>query len=405
MSSFQYVRVSNIERDACRTTEAVRGSEDKDETAAVAIVPGYASGMKVAFDRCREWKKHPEPVTAASSRSPLNDSHGRAGWAGRCEGETEQMTTTLVEELVAAEEPSTEFRSIWTDLRQVAFDQGFLDVKGTTVRYIRSGAGNARKLVMLPGTGGHAETFAPNLGPLGAEFEVWAIDIPGCGYSDKPAGPESYDGFYMADFLKDMAEVIGAETLCLAGCSVGALAAVRTALAHPDLVEKIILVSPSGLTPNEDDEWYQLWHLPDIIEAMGDAAEARKEIVQEPTWEAAKTILTSLIPDARRLPDDFIAARLDVNRQPQAHDVFTKVYWWTDHDIRLANGFSREDLAGLTTPVMGVCEFDDRMLPIVNAMFEVLPNAKLYRVEGVGHWAHYEAPGQFNAWALEFLHS
>lgn len=313
------------------------------------------------------------------------------------------MGSTLVEEVVKAAEPSAEFRSIWTDLRNVPFEQGWLDVKGTKIRYLRSGAGKPRKIIMLPGTSGHAETFVSNLGPLGEQFECWAIDVPGCGYSDKP-DVASYDGRYVAAFLKDMAEVIGAGQVDLVGCSVGSWAAILTAHLYPDLVRRLILVSPAGgPVPDEDDEWYEFWHLPNIVTAMGNGAGPRREIVQEPTWQAAEAILTDLIPDRRRLSDDMIAARLDVNRQPRASEVFAKVNWWVDYDLRQANGLTRDDLRKIQQPVLGVCEIEDRMLPIVQAMFEALPDSKLYRVEGVGHWPHYEAPEQFNTWALEHL--
>jgi 2-hydroxy-6-oxonona-2,4-dienedioate hydrolase len=313
------------------------------------------------------------------------------------------MGSTLVEEIVKAAEPSAEFRSIWTDLRNVAFEQGWLDVKGTKIRYLRSGAGKPRKVIMLPGTGGHAETFAPNLGPLGEQFECWAIDIPGCGYSDKP--DVFYDSRYIAAFLKDMAEVIGAGQVDLVGCSVGSWAALQAAHLYPELVRRVVLVSPGGgPVPDENDEWYEFWNLPDIATAMGGSeGEARREIVKHPTWEAAETILTGLVPDRRRLPDDMIAARLDVNRQPGAADVYQKVNWWVDYDLRQANGLTRDDLRNIQQPVLGVCEVADRVLVIVQAMFEALPNSKLYRVDGVGHWPHYETPDQFNTWALEHL--
>ena len=43
------------------------------------------------------------------------------------------------------------------------------------------------------------------------------------------------------------------------------------------------------------------------------------------------------------------------------------------------------------------------MLPIARAMFECLPDSRLVRIEGVGHWPHYEAPGHFNERVLDLL--
>src|SRR5438034_3551418 len=83
------------------------------------------------------------------------------------------MNGSVAKEVVRAEEPGTEFRSIWTDLRHVPFQQGWLDVKGCRIRYLRSGPSEAPKVIMLAGTGGHAETFVANLGALGKQYDCW----------------------------------------------------------------------------------------------------------------------------------------------------------------------------------------------------------------------------------------
>ena len=308
----------------------------------------------------------------------------------------------LSEEVVTADEPSEEFRSIWTDLRGVAFQQGWLDVSGVNIRYLRSGDPDAPKVVMLAGTGGHAETFAANLGPLGQHFDCWAIDIPGCGYSDKP--DRSYDAINTAAFVKDLAETIGAAQIDIIGVSVGSWSALQAARLYPDLVRKLILLSPAGgPKPDPEDPWYELWELKDIRSALGTEGNARLEIAEAPSWEAAETILTGLMPDRRRLADDMIAARFDVNRQPGVLAVFDTINWWMDYDARQANSLTREQLRAMEQPVLGFCEHEDRMLTLVQAMFAAIPNSRLIRMAGVGHWPHYEAPAQFNALALEFL--
>jgi 2-hydroxy-6-oxonona-2,4-dienedioate hydrolase len=307
-------------------------------------------------------------------------------------------TEALHEETIHAEEPSGEYRSNWTDLRGVAFSQGWLDVRGVRIRYLRSGDAEAPTVVMLPGTGGHAETFVANLGPLGEAFQCFAIDVPGTGYSDKPDA--LYDAITHADFLQDFAATIRVTRIHLVGCSVGSWTSLRCAIAHPELVERLILVSPAGgPLPEPDDPWYDAWMAPPAMPEMED----RRKIAKEPTWERSEAILRALIPDRRRLTDDIIAARLDVNRQAGAAQAAERVNWWTDHELRIRNSFTREELRSVRQPVLGVCEVNDRLLPMTQAMFRCLSNGRLVRVDGVGHWPHYEAPHQFNDLALEFL--
>src|ERR1700754_1162979 len=72
-----------------------------------------------------------------------------------------------------------DYRSIWMYLKELDFRQGFIEipVNGTTVRTRFAEAGDPAKphVVMLHGTGGHWETFAPNLGALRQHFHCVAI--------------------------------------------------------------------------------------------------------------------------------------------------------------------------------------------------------------------------------------
>lgn len=312
------------------------------------------------------------------------------------------MTVTTggkAEEIVKAEEPSAEFRSLWTDLRGVSFEQGFLDVGGRRIRYLRSGSKGAPKLMMLPGTGGHAETFVANLGPLGQHFECWAIDVPGSGYSDKTG--DYFDAIHTAHFVKAMADSLGFSSMSVMGCSMGSWVALQLTHLYPELVKRLILISPAGgPMPEEGDPWFGLWHMDDIA---GDAGRARLESAKKPTWEVSEKVLRALTPDPRRLPDDMIASRFDVNRQPGAADVVEKVNWWFDKNQRIANTLTRDDLRKINKPVLGVTEINDQNLKMIRAMFEEMPNGHLVRMEGVGHWPHYEAPKRFNEIALQFL--
>ncbi|MEC9341731.1 MAG: alpha/beta hydrolase, partial [Pseudomonadota bacterium] len=67
--------------------------------------------------------------------------------------------------------------SFWEDLRGVEFTQGFIDAGGITTRYLRCGDASKPKLILLHGTGGHAECYSRNLAAHGAEFDTWAIDM------------------------------------------------------------------------------------------------------------------------------------------------------------------------------------------------------------------------------------
>ena len=81
------------------------------------------------------------------------------------------------------------FTSVWSDLREVEFSQGFLQAGPYRTRYLHAGDPSKPALVMLHGITGHAEAYARNLRAHAEHFSCWAIDFIGHGYSDKPDHP------------------------------------------------------------------------------------------------------------------------------------------------------------------------------------------------------------------------
>ena len=77
-----------------------------------------------------------------------------------------------------------EFESIWSDLQGVAFSQGYLSAGGVRTRYLRAGDPAKPVLMLLHGSGGHAEAYSRNFGPHADHFWFVAIDMLGHGWTD-----------------------------------------------------------------------------------------------------------------------------------------------------------------------------------------------------------------------------
>jgi pimeloyl-ACP methyl ester carboxylesterase len=103
--------------------------------------------------------------------------------------------------------------------------------------YEELGAG--KPLVMLHGGIGASETLAP-LVP-GLERRVILADLQGHGRTadvDRPLRPE-----LMADDIAALASQLGLDQIDLFGYSLGGVVALRTAIQHPGLVRRLVLVS------------------------------------------------------------------------------------------------------------------------------------------------------------------
>ncbi len=89
----------------------------------------------------------------------------------------------------------SEHESVWSDLQGVAFSQGYLDAGGVRTRYLHAGDTSKPALVLLHGSGGHAEAYVRNLEAHAEHFSTWSIDMLGHGYTDKPGHPLEIDHY------------------------------------------------------------------------------------------------------------------------------------------------------------------------------------------------------------------
>src|SRR3989440_4751953 len=102
-------------------------------------------------------------------------------------------------------------------------------------------------LVLVHGIGAGASNFMwrRNFDELARDFRIYALDLLGFGFSDKPASaPYSADLYteLIADFIR---EVALAPSHIIAS-SLGAAYSVRVADEQPELVRSLVLVSPTG---------------------------------------------------------------------------------------------------------------------------------------------------------------
>ena len=115
------------------------------------------------------------------------------------------------------------------------------------VFYRQAGPEGAPPVIFVHGVGAGARSFMwrRNFEPLSDAFRVYALDLLGFGYSDKPpTAPYSADLYVelLSDFIKDVA----GSPAALVAHSLSAAFAVRVADEHPELARSLVLVTPTG---------------------------------------------------------------------------------------------------------------------------------------------------------------
>src|SRR3546814_13878743 len=78
------------------------------------------------------------------------------------------------------------FHSVGSDLGQSSFSQRFIDAGGIRTRILTSGSPAKPLLLLIHGTGGHAEAYVRNMQSHGGHFWPLAMDPVGPGWRDRP---------------------------------------------------------------------------------------------------------------------------------------------------------------------------------------------------------------------------
>lgn len=118
-----------------------------------------------------------------------------------------------------------------------------IDVGGLPVNYLTVGKGPP--LVLLHALGESALDWRWVLPTLARANRVYAVDLPGFGYSGKPSAEYSPDFF--ARLVSVYLDGLGLDRTALVGNSLGGLVALRLALFEPARITALGLVASAGL--------------------------------------------------------------------------------------------------------------------------------------------------------------
>ncbi len=124
----------------------------------------------------------------------------------------------------------------------------YADVNGISLYYEEHGSG--RPLILLHGGLGMGEMYAPILPLLAKDRQVITVDLQAHGHTADVGRPLRHPT--LADDVAALIGHLGLAQADVMGYSLGGATALRTAIQHPDLVRRLVLVS----VPAKRDGWY-----------------------------------------------------------------------------------------------------------------------------------------------------
>lgn len=279
--------------------------------------------------------------------------------------------------------------SIWSDLVAVEFRQGYLDAEGIRTRYLMSGSEDMPLLLLLHGTGGHAEAYVRNFRSHGEHFWTVAFDSVGHGYSDKPN--IDYEIPQYAAHVLAVMKALGRRRALVSGESLGGWVASYMAIHHPETVERLVLNTTGGWTAHP--------------EVMARVKALSMRAVERPDWDEIRKRLEMLMHDPSKVHDDLIAARRAIYSQPGYPDVMRRILCLQEMEIRRRNMFTAADYARIAAPTLVLwTSHDPTATPQEGKeVADMIPGAEFVVLPDCGHWPQFEEPETFNRIHIDFL--
>lgn len=280
--------------------------------------------------------------------------------------------------------------AVWTDIDWRAH-----------VRWVRSvnlaelGQGD-RSVLFVHGLGGAWQNWLENIPAVAdAGYRAVAFDLPGFGSSPLAREPLTIPG--MARLVVALLDELGIARATLVGNSMGGFVSAETALVAPERVERLVLVSPAGLSIQAAENSRRVARVRRLAPVLGwwnrvQSAHALRIARRARLRVGAMRYATS---HPERLDPRLVAEHVRWADGPGFVQALDAV---TSHPLR---GRLRE----ISCPTLVVHGAGDRLVPVADAdVFAAeIPGARKLVYAETGHLAMLEQPARFNADLLAFL--
>jgi len=262
------------------------------------------------------------------------------------------------------------------------------NVNGININYRVEGQGEP--LIMIMGFGSAKNNWRFQTGLFKKYYRTITFDNRGVGKSDKPTGPYTIN--MMADDTVGLMDYLGIEKAHIIGTSMGGMIAQELAIKLPEKVDKLVLASTFA---GRD-------------ETSGFSSEASKALEVYDRSPHDETVI-------RRLCDILVDLTLNKRLYRILAIPLMKIMIRLS-DPSMINGLvgqldavlahdAADRLRLIKVPTLVITGTDDRLVKPISSevIANLVPKAKLVKVEGGSHGFHAEMSGKFNKEVLDFL--
>ncbi len=279
-----------------------------------------------------------------------------------------------------------------------AWRHEYINTNGIKLHYVTQGEGPL--MLMLHGFPEFWYSWRHQIPEFAKDFKVVALDLRGYNDSDKPAEQSAY---VMAEFIKDVEGVVrglGYDKCVLVGHDWGGAIAWNFAYAHPEMVERLIILNlphpakfaeglrtPQQLLRSSYIFFFQLPWLPEMMLKSAD-------------YQPIETAFKSMAVDKSAFTQENLQAYKDAVAKPGAMTAMLNYY-----RNAFEQGILRQDWRVLEVPTLMIWGENDTALgkELTYGTEAYVRNFQINYIPNCSHWVQQEQPQLVNHYMREFL--
>lgn len=247
------------------------------------------------------------------------------------------------------------------------------------------------------GAGNSSYEWLQNFPALAENYKTYAYDLLGFGNSAKP--DVRYTAELYVQQLTDFLEKVVGQPAYIIASSLSASYAIQVAFRHPELVEKLVLVEPTGLNPQADKKKVQI--LPSFTYGLLRSPVLGKGIY---SLVAARSAIRSFLETQLFYDKSLVTEPMVQQYYTSAHQEgaeFAPPSFFTG----LLNAEIGKTIAKIQQPILMVFGEKSQITTTDDAktLKEENPNTRLVIVPNAKMLVQWEKADEFNRLALEFL--
>lgn len=259
-------------------------------------------------------------------------------------------------------------------------EEKFVIVNDNKIRYLESG-NSEHYIVLIHGLGASAERWEYVIPEFSKQYKVIVPDLIGFGHSDKPS--VDYTTEFFSDFLLDFLKKLGIKKSNIIGSSLGGQITAEFTSKNQDMVENLILVSPSG-----------------IMKHSTPALDAYVMAALYPNLEGAKNAFEMMAGSTREIHQKIIEDFVKRMKLPNAKMAFMSTL------LGLKNAeVITKSLNKISVPTLIIWGEDDPVIPIKYAdeFVSSIQDCRFFMMDNCGHTPYVDDPIRFSKFVLDFL--